>query len=78
MGFYINTTSTGSSLGYDKARALVADGFKSITQPESFSEVPDDKGLVCVVDNGMFQAAGYAYDEREFQAFTGIDDRPKI
>ena len=33
---------------------------------------------VCLVDNGMFTAAGVAYDQREIEAFTFPDNRPKI
>lgn len=33
---------------------------------------------VVLVDNGMFKAAGVAYDEREYQDFTREDDpRPR-
>lgn len=38
----------------------------------------DDCLPVILVDNGMFTAAGVAYDEREFQDFTSpMDLRPK-
>ena len=75
MGFYIET---GSPLG--KANALVEKfGAEVIPQPTSFSEVPEGKGLISVVNNqGMFEAAGYCYNEREFEAFTHpTDTRPK-
>lgn len=39
---------------------------------------PEDKCLVCLVDNGVFTAAGVAYSQREFDAFNQPDDsRPK-
>jgi uncharacterized protein YxjI len=33
--------------------------------------------LVCVVDNGVFEAAGYAFDEREMHVFLRPDGRNK-
>jgi hypothetical protein len=40
-------------------------------------DIPKDKVLVCLIDNGHFQAAGVAYDEREFKAFDNPDGRMK-
>lgn len=72
MGYYINTTMDGQSLGrINKANSLIlTSGAVSIPQPKSFAEVPPDKALVCVVSNGPFEAAGYCFSEREFEAFT--------
>ena len=33
--------------------------------------------IQCVVDNGFFGAAGYAYDESEMNQFLSPDGRPK-
>ena len=33
--------------------------------------------MVCVVDNGHFAAAAYAYDQREWKAFNTYDGRMK-
>ena len=42
-------------------------------------DVPDDKVIVCLVDNGAFYAAGIAYDNYELQAFNHDNDpRAKI
>lgn len=43
------------------------------------SETPERfcQNLVCVMDNGAFEAAGYAFNEREFQAFARPDGRHK-
>lgn len=47
--------------------------------PTSLTEIRPDQALVCVVDNGMFEAAGVAYSDRELQAFNRPDDRrPKV
>ncbi len=54
MGRYINQNSKGESLPANgKAKALIADGAKVIPQPTEFEE-----DIVCVVENGMFDAAG--------------------
>jgi hypothetical protein len=74
MGFYIETDTT---LG--KADWLIRHGdAQEIKQPRSLAEVPEDKALVVVVENGFFDAAAYAYDEGEFRAFTDPGDpRPQ-
>jgi hypothetical protein len=39
---------------------------------------PPGKALIVVIDNGFFEAAGYAYNKAEYEAFTDPDDgRPK-
>lgn len=75
MGRYVNLTSKGAlgrSAG-EKCDGILADGGKEIRKPKEFQ-----KNLVCVVDNGYFGAAAYAYSEREMKAFQLPDDtRPK-
>jgi hypothetical protein len=64
MGRYINQNSRGESLPTTgKAEALLNDGAKRV--PCAWQ-----KNLVCVVENGPFDAAGYAYCESEFKAFN--------
>jgi len=72
MGFYIEGPLKC------KAQYIVSeyDG-KIIPQPYSFSEIPEDKAIICVVDNGPFEAAGFCHSEREFECFTNPDPRPK-
>ena len=41
-----------------------------IPRPAVFSDIPKDKALICVLQNGLFDAAGLAYDEREFMVFS--------
>lgn len=74
MGYYIETKEPRG-----KAQQLiVAYGATEIPEPKHFSEVPAGKALVCVVANGLFDAAGYCYDASEFRDFTDPDDvRPK-
>ena len=75
MGYYINKEMP--ALG--KANAIAGlYGGAIINRPNSFSDIPQGKALIVVIDNGPFEAAGFAYSEREFQAFTEIgDSRPK-
>jgi hypothetical protein len=43
-----------------------------------WEDIPDGKALIVVVDNGAFEAAGYAYCENEYRAFTDRSDyRPR-
>ena len=73
MGKYINETSRqpmGASYK-SKCEALLEDGATMITEPTEWSE-----GLVCVLNNGAFAAAGYADTEREMEVFKrGYHDR---
>lgn len=74
MGYYINIDSKGTELpSLGKANHLIQDGAKQIPVPQEWQE-----GIVCVVDNGFFEAAGYAYDEDEMEAFRHPDGRRKI
>lgn len=71
MGRYINKNSKGEFLPVNgKAIALIADGAivtKPVYQPN----------LVCVVENGAFDAAAYAYSKEEFEEFKRFDGRKK-
>lgn len=52
--------------------------YVSHTDGEIIVESPKfQENLVCVVDNGFFAAAGYAYDEKEFECFNSDDGRDK-
>ncbi len=66
MGYYIQG---GGAQG--KTRFLVTElGGKQIPQPRSFDDIPADKALIVVVNNGPFQAAGLIFSPAEFKAFT--------
>lgn len=68
MGYYLNSRLDGSPLPpRGKVQALIADGAK-LTNPVF------QPNLVCVVENGAFDAAGYCYDAGEFQAFNQPSD----
>lgn len=73
MGKYINNISGVSLPAEGKADVLIANGAQEIEQPQTFKE-----NLVCVVDNGYFEAAAYCFDKNEFKNFTQPEDfRPK-
>lgn len=76
MGKYINNTSDGKELSaLGKASALISDGAELLVyEPKEWEE-----GLVCVVANGPFDAAAYAYNKAEMEAFQDpSDERPKV
>lgn len=66
MGFYIEVPA-------NKGKALLIEemyGGERIGQPCEFSHVPKGKALICVVDNGLFEAAAFCYEEKEFEEFA--------
>tara|TARA_R110000772_G_scaffold101997_3_gene202599 strand:+ start:176 stop:436 length:261 start_codon:yes stop_codon:yes gene_type:complete len=73
MGKYVNVIN-GKHIGTsyeEKIRGLLDNGAVEVFTDE-FQE-----NLVCVVDNGFFAAAGYAYCEAEFEMFKEPDGRRK-
>lgn len=70
MGYYINKDSRGTSLDSNsKVKQLLDDGAEIVSGDEF---VPN---LICVIDNSIFQAAGYCFSEREYEAFKEPDGR---
>ena len=71
MGYYIQTDAAGGKAAY-----LVANhAAKIISEPPAV--LPSDRAVICVVDNGIFDAAGYCYGQRELEAFARADQRPR-
>ena len=68
MGKYINNIGTS----YSEKIANLKEKHGATVTDSSFKE-----NLVCVVNNGMFAAAGYAYCEDERNEFARQDGRPK-
>jgi hypothetical protein len=76
MGYYIETPGRNT----EKAVYLVRQmgGIPLQQPPASFEDIPQDKALIVVVDNGMFEACGLVYSPGEFKEFvTRQDDRPR-
>ena len=75
MGWYVETGTQ-----FQKAN-LIATRFKGriVSQSEAKEAMNDPtKGVIVVINNGPFEAAGFAFDMGEFEAFTLPDDfRPK-
>ena len=73
MGKYINAVN-GKAIG-SSFEAKCANLKEAGAVPNSGDEyVPN---LICVVDNGPFAAAGYAYSESEYDEFARPDGRPR-
>lgn len=74
MGYYLNSI-------FPQKKDLVLKSFKCfITNSLVASEVLRENkyAVVCVVDNGPFEAVAYCYNESEFEAFNEpTDNRPK-
>jgi hypothetical protein len=76
MGRYINELPNGEKLPANgKADKLLS----TVEGTEELETVPEkwEEDIVCVVDNGSFEAAAYAYNESELQEFSRFDGRPK-
>ena len=76
MGYYIQCTGAKN-----KAQQIIETlGAIEITQDEAgfFVKEGEDCAVICVVDNGPFEAAAYCYNPTEFRQFTRAEDpRPK-
>ena len=74
MGRYIQT---GSLTG--KAQYLIDNhAAERVSKPARFEDIPENKALICVVANPMFEGAAYCYSPGELTEFGQIKDtRPK-
>lgn len=74
MGYYIEVPEN-----HHKAEQLVR--LEHAEQlpgpPSSLKHIPEDKMLICVVSNLLFDAAGICYDDRELREFASPDGRPR-
>jgi hypothetical protein len=75
MGYYIETPAV-----HGKAQWIADnyEGEKLTFLPASYSDIPEGKALIGIVDNGIFEAAGFCFSEQEFATFADPQDhRPK-
>ncbi len=75
MGYYIQ----GPNLGKAQYLLDTYSEFEEVTQDEAeLFQCEGDVGIVVVVNNGMFDAAAFAFSDREFEEFTDMSDpRPR-
>lgn len=75
MGFYLEVPTHRQKAKYliehHQAKRL------EFAPPTLQNHVSKDETLVCVVENGLFDAIGICYSERELQDFGYPDGRPK-
>ena len=73
MGYYIQ----GPTLG--KANHLIHnENAIELPSPQAARQAFDaGQGVVCVVENGIFDAAGFAFSKEELDVFTAPDTRLK-
>ena len=72
MGEYLETGSVNNKLD----DLVQKHGAVPISQPLRF-DTRSDMALVVVLDNVMFQAAAWVYDQREFDDFAALNDGRK-
>lgn len=75
MGLYINRNSKGEELpAIGKVAKLIQDGAELLfNTPTKLVE-----GLICVVSNGPFDAAAFAYSEEEMSYFAREQERQTV
>lgn len=70
MGYYIDTEQSHGKASFiaQTLNGVIVD------QATAFDAVNAGEGVIVVVNNGLFEAAGFAYDVKEFEAFTEPND----
>ncbi len=75
MGYYINPPDMSKERWLNKFANFVGPIYESGEVPKWEDITKDDILPVVLVDNGMFTAAGVAYSEQEYKAFTDPGDK---
>lgn len=80
MGNYLNRKPNGLPLGFEKASDIIAFCDEEISEVPEFDLIPHGLVLICVVDNGAFEAALVADTRHEVdvvkKSIASGDDRP--
>ena len=74
MGFYIDTPEPKGKAEYlikEESAVLLTD------LDEILAAFADDKAVICVVDNGTSEDAGFTYDKDELLRFLRPDEYPR-
>lgn len=76
MGYYVNVDSKGKELPQKgKFQALIEDGGTEVkTSMGGGATGGFQENLICVADNGTFEAAGYCFSEGEYRVFADPND----
>jgi len=70
MGYYIPTSEAKNKAAY----IIKNYDARPVVRPHEFGDIKENEALIVVIDNGFFEAAGFAFDESEFKAFTDPSD----
>lgn len=69
MGYYIEVPENKG-----KARQIIElYGGRILPYAPTHEDARADEAIICVVDNGLFEAAGFAYDKAELESFKRPD-----
>ena len=74
MGYYIEVPENKG-----KAQQIIdIHGAELLNKvPLSVNDVPEDKAIIVIVDNGPFEAAAFAYNDMELREFARPDRRTR-
>lgn len=76
MGYYLEVPSPEQRFNKAKTLCDIHGGREiSLEEAKTLIKNPESTAIVCVVNNGIFEAAGYCYSENEFLAFSDSNDR---
>lgn len=80
MGMYLEHDMDGNPLpAVGKAKAILQHKYavRMDSPPDEITKDPTGVAVICVVENGPFDAAGWCFDNSELRAFTNTQDRRK-
>lgn len=73
MGYYIQVPNNKQ-----KTEQLIElYGAEQITKVPIFEDLCSNKAIICIVDNGLFEAAALCYSKEELEEFKRPDGRPR-